>query len=60
MPYSEKANPLAHQQAVAMQHQHALLLHGSREQAHGRPAHRLTYRLSVARMVLLAFDVGLH
>ena len=32
----------------------------SRNKAHGRPAHRLADRLSVGRIVLLAFDVGLH
>jgi hypothetical protein len=44
-----------------MQHHHALLLHGFHgNKAHGRPAHRLANRLSVGRIVLLAFDVGLH
>ena len=57
-----KPNPLAHQQqAGPMQHHHALLLRSlHRNKAHGRPAHRLADRLSVGRIVLLAFDVGLH
>ena len=44
-----------------MQHQTALLLRRfDLHEAHGRPSHRLTDRLGVSGIVLVALDVGLH
>jgi len=45
----------------AMEDQAALLLgRFRRHEAHARPLHRLTDRLGIGSVVLLAFDVGLH
>ena len=44
-----------------MQHQTARLLRRfDLHNAHGRPSHRLTDRLGVSGIVLVALDVGLH
>jgi hypothetical protein len=53
---------LAHEhQPNAMQHHDALLLDAlPLDEAHSRASHRLTDRLGIGRVVLLALDVGLH
>ena len=58
----DKLGPLPHQKiARPMQHQTALLLRRfDLHQTHGRASHRLTDRLGVSGIVLVALDVGLH
>jgi hypothetical protein len=59
---ARKAGPLPHQKiARPMQHQTALLLcRFDLYKTHGRASHRLTDRLGVSGIILVALDVGLH
>ena len=58
----DQLGPLPHQKiARAMQHQPALLLRRfDLYKTHGRASHRLTDRLSISRIILVALDLGLH